>query len=109
MDAELIISRDVVIHVRPGHGVDPYFDIPMPRSMKGWWKKWFYSRNDVGAPLPAFTGNCPISLPTWGYGVARKDLRKLQPMREVIQQLRQAGLTGVHLLWIFFSRRIQPL
>jgi hypothetical protein len=31
----------VVIHVRFGHGVDPYFDIIMPRSMKGWWKSGF--------------------------------------------------------------------
>jgi hypothetical protein len=34
-DAELTISRDAVIHVNFGHGVDSYFDIPMPRSMKG--------------------------------------------------------------------------
>jgi hypothetical protein len=25
----------VVIHVKFGHGVDPYFDFPMPGSMKG--------------------------------------------------------------------------
>jgi hypothetical protein len=34
--AELIISGGVVIHVKSGHGADPYFEIPMPRSMKGW-------------------------------------------------------------------------
>jgi hypothetical protein len=28
--------RGVVIHVKYGHGVDPYFDIPISRSMKGW-------------------------------------------------------------------------
>jgi hypothetical protein len=35
--------------------------------------------------LPAFTGNHLIPLPTWGYEVAKKDLGKLQPFREVIQ------------------------
>jgi hypothetical protein len=35
-----------------------------------------------------FTGNHTILLPTWGYRVARKDLGKLQPMHEVVQQLR---------------------
>jgi hypothetical protein len=34
-DAELTISGVTVIHVKFGHGVDPYFDIPIPRSMKG--------------------------------------------------------------------------
>jgi hypothetical protein len=37
------------------------------------------------APLPTFTGNHPIPLLTYGYGVSRKDLSKLQPLREVIQ------------------------
>jgi hypothetical protein len=39
-----------------GHGVDPYLEIPMPRLMKGWQKKWFYLRNDASALLSAFTG-----------------------------------------------------
>jgi hypothetical protein len=37
-DAEIIVSRGVVIHAKSGHGVDPYFNIPMPKSMKGWRK-----------------------------------------------------------------------
>jgi hypothetical protein len=41
--------------------------------------------------------------------VARKDLDKLQPMHEALQQLRHEGLTGANLLKMFFSRRIQPL
>jgi hypothetical protein len=41
--------------------------------------------------------------------VAKKDLCKLQSLRKVIQQLRQEGLTGVHLLQTFFSRRVQPV
>jgi hypothetical protein len=72
-------------------------------------KKWFYLRNNADAPLPTFTGNLLVPQPNWGYGVAKKDLGKLQPLREVIQQLRQEGLTGVHLLRTFFSHRIQLL
>jgi hypothetical protein len=34
-----------------------------------------------------FTGNCPIPQPNWGYELAKKDLRKLQPLCKVIQQL----------------------
>jgi hypothetical protein len=83
-DAELTNLRGVVIHVKFGHGVDPYFDITVPTSMKGWRKQWFYLRNDVDTPLPMFTGNRPIPHPNLGYGVAKKDLNKLKPLHEVI-------------------------
>jgi hypothetical protein len=81
----------------------------MPRLMKRWWKKWFYLRNDVSSPLPMFTDGRPISLPSWGDGVAKKDLGKLDPLSEKHQQLRQVGLTGMHLLRMFFSHWMQPL
>jgi hypothetical protein len=45
-DAVLIVSRDTIIHIKSGYGVNPYFNIPMPRLMKGWQKKWFYLRNN---------------------------------------------------------------
>jgi hypothetical protein len=31
---------------------------------------------------------CPVPQSKWGYGVAKKDLRKLYPLCKVIQQLR---------------------
>jgi hypothetical protein len=85
LNTDLIVSGGAVIHVKSGHVLDPYFEIPMPRSMKGWWKKWFYLTNDVFTPLPTFIGGHPIPLPSWGHRVARRDLRKLQPMPEVLQ------------------------
>jgi hypothetical protein len=59
-----MISGGTDIHVKLGHGVGPYLEIPMSRSMKGWQKKWFYLRNDAFAPLPMFTGSHPIPLPS---------------------------------------------
>jgi hypothetical protein len=53
--------------------------------------------------------NNPIPHPSWGSGVARWDTRKLQPLRDVVRQLLQAGLTGADLLWTFISHQIQPL
>jgi hypothetical protein len=84
-EAELMISGGVIIHVKAGHRVDPYLEIPMPRSMKGWRKKWFYLRNDAFAPPPAFTNGHPVPLPSWGGGVAKKDLDKLHPLRKNLQ------------------------
>jgi hypothetical protein len=51
----------------------------------------------------------PIPQHKWGYGVAQKDLRRLQPRRDVVQQLLCGGLIGVDLLQTFVSPRIQPL
>jgi hypothetical protein len=83
-DMEQTVSRAAILHVRSGHGVDPYFDLPMPRSIKGWRNNWFYLRNNVSTSLPVFIGHCLVPLPSCGDGEARKDLGKLQPMRETL-------------------------
>jgi hypothetical protein len=52
-EAELTISRGTVIHVKSGHGVDPYLEIPMPQ---------FFLENDESTPLPAFSSGRPVPL-----------------------------------------------
>jgi hypothetical protein len=69
-------SRGVVIHIKSRHGVDPYFDIPMPKSMNTRQKMWFFMRNATAATLPVFMGNCHVPQPKWGYRMAKKGLRK---------------------------------
>jgi hypothetical protein len=66
LDVELTVFGGAIIHVKYRNGVGPYFNLPMPRSMKGWQKKWFYLRNNASAPLPVFMGSCPIPLLSWG-------------------------------------------
>jgi hypothetical protein len=66
-------------------------------------------RDYVDAPIPAFTGSCPIPHPNWGYSVAQMDLRKLQPLVEAAQGLLQRGLMVVEILQTFFSRGVKPL
>jgi hypothetical protein len=36
LDVMLTVCEGMVIHVKSMPRVDPYFDFPMPRSMKGW-------------------------------------------------------------------------
>jgi hypothetical protein len=38
-EVELMIFGGAVIHVKSGHEAEPYLEIPIPRSMKGWQKK----------------------------------------------------------------------
>jgi hypothetical protein len=77
------------IYVKSGHVVDPYFHLSMLSSMNGWRKVWFFFKNDADAPLPVLMGIRPVPQPNWGYGVARRDLHRLQPLCEVVQQLRR--------------------
>jgi hypothetical protein len=85
--AEAAVLSSVDIFVRSGHRVDPYFDLPMPKPPDGWWKVWFFLRNDADVPLPVFMGSRLIPQPNWGYGVVKTDLHRLQPLREAIQWL----------------------
>jgi hypothetical protein len=84
-------SRGVVIDVKSGHGVDPYLEISAPMSMKGWWKKWFYLRNDDSTSLLVFTSGSPVPLLSCGEGAVRKDLGKIQPLHEHLQHLWYQG------------------
>jgi hypothetical protein len=53
---------DILVHFRPE--VDPYFSVLMLDPPIGWRRTWFLLRNDADEPLPAFTGGCPIPIPT---------------------------------------------
>jgi hypothetical protein len=96
----------VDVYVKFGPSVDPYFHIPMFDSTDGWQKAWFFLKNDVTAPLPTCTGNRPVPQLNWWYKVAKRDLHKLQCLCEVVQQLRQEGLTSVNLLRTIFNHRV---
>jgi hypothetical protein len=84
-EVELTNSRGTVIHVKSGHRVDPYHEIPIPQSMKGWRKKWFFLKNIESAPLPVFSGGHPVHLTSCGEGVTGKDLSSIQPICENLQ------------------------
>jgi hypothetical protein len=34
-DIEVVVLGGTVIHIMYGHGVNPYFDLPMPESLNG--------------------------------------------------------------------------
>jgi hypothetical protein len=56
-----------------------------------------------------FMGTHHVPHPIWGYGVVQMDLRRLQPLLDAVWELLQRGLTGVEILWTFFSHGVQPL
>jgi hypothetical protein len=62
-DAEAVVLGGMDIYVKSWHGVDSYFHLPMLSSSDGWWKIWFFFRNDANTPLPMFTDSRPIPQP----------------------------------------------
>jgi hypothetical protein len=74
----------IEIYVRTELGIDPYFCLSVSNPLVGWQKEWFFLWNDAGAPFPVFTGKRPTVQPSWGYGAAKIDIRRLRPMRGVL-------------------------
>jgi hypothetical protein len=98
LSMEAAVLGGVNLYVKSRLRVDPYFHLCASESMNGWWKVWFFLRNDVDTPVPMFTSSRPVPQPNSGYGVARRDLHRPQPLREVVQQLWREGLIAVDLL-----------
>jgi hypothetical protein len=59
-DAEAVVLGSMDLFARSRSGIDPYFRLLMSDPSVGWWKVWFFSRNDVDVPLPMVTGSRPI-------------------------------------------------
>ena len=51
-------------------------------SNRGWHGEWFYIRNPVEAPFPAFTGERPEKQESWSWGCARKERKKVEVIEE---------------------------
>jgi hypothetical protein len=81
--AEAVMLGCVGVHVHPGQGTDPYFRLSVFNSPVGRRRGWFFLRNNTTAPFLEVTGRRPTPQSCWGYGVAKKDLRKLQPMSTI--------------------------
>jgi hypothetical protein len=104
-----MVWGSVDIFVRSGSGIDSYFHFSMSDPLVGWRKVWFFLSYDTDVPLPMFMGCCLIPQPKWGYDVAQQHTRRLQPLRDILQQLLRGGLIGADLLQTFVSCHIQPL
>jgi hypothetical protein len=63
LDAKVVVLGSVDLFVRSGSRVDLHFCLPMFNPPVGWWKVWFFLRNDDDASLPSPP---PEDLPSLG-------------------------------------------
>jgi hypothetical protein len=81
----------------------------MTDSNKGWHAEWFYVSNPPPS-LPRFSGHFAQKVDEWDRATGKDEKKAwVRPMLAELERLKQAGLTGVKVLWTFFERRVQPL
>jgi hypothetical protein len=96
------------IQLRNGR-VKQYFRAKMTDSNKGWHSEWFYVSNPPPS-LPKFSGHFAQRSDEWEWATGKEEKKTwVNPMLAELKRLKDAGLTGVRVLWTFFERRIQPL
>jgi hypothetical protein len=86
-----------------------YIPAILVSSNKGWQRWWFYLRNDDGR-LQSFSQRVVTAAGSnWRYGATREKQEKLQPLLEVLQKLRDGGLTAAGVVAAIHRRRVLPL
>ena len=83
----------------------------LPESVRGWQSTWFYCQ-DIVTPgqstgLPPFSFN-RVQTPSSLKVTAAEKVETAMLVERVVQLINQ-GVTGMDLLEVFLSRRIQPL
>ena len=59
--------------------VNEYPLMRLSTSNKGWHSHWFYVKDDVATPLPAFSGRIIEEVPrSWKWGVPDKDKKRIK-------------------------------
>ena len=78
-------------------------------SNRGWHGEWFYIRNPVEAPFPAFTARRPEKQKSWSWGCARLERHKVEVIEEELRKLVKRGLDGVWVFHTLYRSRVAPL
>jgi hypothetical protein len=78
-DVEAAVLVSVDIHINFENGINPYFNLPRPEFVRGWWKMWFFLRNDAAVTLPMFLGTYPNPSPTGGMRWPRRTSTSCSP------------------------------
>jgi len=104
------------IHLRR-NWVNEYPSMRLSTSNKGWHSHWFYIKDDIAAPLPAFSRRIIKDiLESWKWGVSDKDKKKIKDHLTTIQILKErgvkgSGIIGAYNAWrvVLMMRRALPL
>ena len=78
-------------------------------SNQGWHGEWFYIRNPVEAPFPAFTGGRLEKRDSWSWGYSRWEKKKVEIIEVELQKLVRRSLDWVRVFHTLFCHRVTSL
>jgi hypothetical protein len=85
-----------------------WLDTDLPDNTAGWRSKWFYISDQIPG-LPRQTGHRPVKINEWDLGLSSRDLKELEPVLELVNELKKKGVTRAAVARSFCRRMIQPI
>jgi hypothetical protein len=67
---------------------EEWIDTDLPANTAGWKSEWFYIADQV-LGLPRRTGHNPVKINEWDLGLSSRDLKKLEPVLELVSELKK--------------------
>jgi hypothetical protein len=95
-----------------------YLEFNMAASVQGWWKKWFYIKDQKNSSsdqygIAPFDANKDLKkLASWDSPPTEAEMEDIKPLLARIQALKSGSagaLSGTQLMSFFLQRRVQPL
>jgi hypothetical protein len=85
-----------------------WIDTNLPDNTAGWRSEWFYIPDRIPG-LPCWTDHKPVKINEWDLGLSSRDLKELEPVLELISELKKQGVTGAAVARSFCWWMIQPI
>jgi hypothetical protein len=92
-----------------------YISMRLATSNKGWQSRWFYLKNDTATALPEHALSeytrrvVEAVLDSWGWGVPKRDVKRITDHLAAIKILREDGMKGNGIIGAYHARRVAPL
>jgi hypothetical protein len=85
-----------------------WIDTDLPDNTAGWRSEWFYIADQI-LGLPWRTVHKPVKNSEWDLGLSTRDLEDLKGVLELVNDMKNRGVTGVAVVRSFCRRMIQPI
>jgi hypothetical protein len=92
-----------------------YISMRLGMSNKGWQSWWFYLKNDASPVFPEhalleYTRRMVEAVQDlWGWGVPKKDVKRIADHLAAIKILREGDMKGSGVIGAYHARRVVPL
>ena len=87
--------------------VNEYPSMCLSTSNKGWHSHWFYIKDDVAAPLLAFSEHIIKEvLGSWKWGVPDKDKKRIKDHLAALQILKDRSVKGSGIIDAYHTQRV---